>query len=216
MERKSNFVMMIVSSIVCLLPVILALVVYRDLPERMVMQWNFEGNPNWDAPKAVAAFGLPVFFVFLNILIKIVVNRDPKKQNISKVMRVFLDWFIPCVSLTVVPFLLFMGLGLNIPVAFIVLLFVSILFIIIGNYLPKNRQNYSVGIRISWTLNDPDNWNKTHRLAGFIWIGGGIIFIIMSFLALEHPLMLVLLFLILATMIIVPILYSYSLYKRKK
>ena len=39
------------------------------------------------------------------------------------------------------------------------------LLIIIGNYLPKCRQNYTIGIKIPWTLADEDNWNRTHRPA---------------------------------------------------
>ena len=216
MERKINPVVMLVSSIVCLLPIVLALTIYNDLPEKMVMQWNLQGEPNWYAPKAVGAFILPLFFLVLNIFVKILVSKDPKKASISKAMRIFIDWFVPFISLTVVPLMLFMALGVNIPVPFIVLMFVGLLFLIIGNYLPKNRQNHSAGIRITWTLNDPDNWNKTHRMAGFLWIGGGIIFIVLSFLSLDHSLMLILIFSAVAVMVTVPILYSYSLYKRSK
>ena len=216
MEKKNNFIKMVVSSVLCLLPVIFALMVYNDLPERIVMQWNLEGNPNWDAPKAVAAFGLPVFFLLLNIFTKTVVNNDLKKQNISKAMRVFMDWLMPFLSLTLVPIILFMALGKNIPIVFITFIFIGLFFILIGNYLPKNRQNNLAGIRISWTLNDPDNWNKTHRLTGFLFICGGIFVIIMSFLTLSTFSAAMIILSIIAILVIIPVKYSYFLYKKGK
>ena len=54
----------------------------------------------------------------------------------------------------------------------------GVLFIFAGNYLPKSRQNYTVGIRIPWTLDNEENWNKTHRLAGYLWVAGGIVMLL--------------------------------------
>lgn len=36
----------------------------------------------------------------------------------------------------------------------------SLLFIVIGNYLPKIKQNNTIGIRIVWILQDEENWNE--------------------------------------------------------
>ena len=51
----------------------------------------------------------------------------------------------------------------------------SLLFIVIGNYLPKIRQNNTIGIRIVWTLQDEENWNATHSFSGRIWGTSGIL-----------------------------------------
>ncbi|WP_019791626.1 SdpI family protein, partial [Streptococcus sobrinus] len=55
-------------------------------------------------------------------------------------------------------------------------------FIVIGNYLPKIRQNYTVGLRFPWNINDEGAWNHTHRLAGFLWVLGGLIIIVDGFI----------------------------------
>ena len=51
----------------------------------------------------------------------------------------------------------------------------SLLFIVIGNYLPKIKQNNTIGIRVVWTLQDEENWNATHSFSGIIWGTSGIL-----------------------------------------
>ena len=47
--------------------------------------------------------------------------------------------------------------------------------------MPKCRQNYTMGIKLPWTLADEDNWNRTHRMAGYVWTAGGILMLIVGF-----------------------------------
>jgi uncharacterized membrane protein len=215
--EKNNIVRLIIASIICLLPICLSVMMYNDLPERLVMQWNIEGNPNWDAPKAVLAFGVPLFLMVLNIAVNILVYNLPNRKNVSTAMQLFLNWFIPVLSLIFVPLALLINLGAELPIKMIAFIFIGLVFIFIGNYLPKNRQNVIAGIRISWTLNNTENWNKTHRLAGVLWIIGGILFIVLAFLPLENIAGLIIIFtILLLIMIIVPILYSYFLHRREE
>lgn len=208
MNTKNNLFMTALTSIVCLLPIILSLVVYNDLPERVVMQWDLEGNPNWYAHKAVAAFGIPLFFAAINIIASIMIHKDPKRESQSKIMLIISQWVIPVTSLIVVPVLLFMALGVSIPVVTIVFTFTGVLFIISGNYLPKTKQNYVIGIRLPWLFNDPENWNKTHRLAGYLYMICGIVIIIITFLPFTNSVKGPLLLIIAAILIFVPVIYS--------
>jgi uncharacterized membrane protein len=188
--------------------------VYNDLPDQVVIQWNVEGNPNRYLPKAAAAFGLPLFFAALNIISKIFLYNDPKRENISKAVRLLAEWIVPLFALAIVPVILFMAMGSQIPLPIIALVFTGIVLILCGNFLPKSRQNYVVGIKLPWTLNNADNWNMTHRMAGYLYVFCGLALIIASFLFFGKTILLVLILSILALMIIVPVLYSYSLYKK--
>ena len=105
-----------------------------------------------------------------------------------------------------------LSLGKNIPVHIIIPALVGVLILVCGNYLPKNRQNYTVGIKLPWTLHSEENWNKTHRMAGFLWMIGGAIIIIISFFQFIN-IAIVLVIVIILT--IVPIIYSYILYRRE-
>jgi uncharacterized membrane protein len=178
------------------------------------MQWNFEGNPNWYAPKAVTAFALPFFFMMLNIIVNLVVNNYHRRESISKAMQILIVCFIPVISLTVVPLMLLANLGVELPIKMIVFIPVGIVFIVTGNYLPKTRQNDIVGIRIPWTLNNTENWNKTHRLAWVLWIIGGLLFIVTAFLPLKNTVGIIVTLATLSMMIVVPIFYSFILHKR--
>ena len=67
MKQKNKAFTLIASSAICLLPILLSLVVYRDLPEQIAIHWNNSGTPDRFAPKAAAAFGLPALFLAINL-----------------------------------------------------------------------------------------------------------------------------------------------------
>lgn len=64
----------------------------------------------------------------------------------------------------------------------LILVLAGVLFVVMGNYLPKAKQSYTLGIKIAWTLNSEENWNRPHRLAGWIWMISGLLMIADAFL----------------------------------
>lgn len=120
-------------------------------------------------------------------------------------------YIIPAVSLLICTMIYPVALGKEVQAGTVAMLFLGFIFTISGNYLPKCKQSYTVGIKLPWTLEDSENWNKTHTLAGKIWFAGGIIIIATSFL--ENA---VIFFGVTAIMILAPTVYSYLLYKNKK
>ncbi|NLJ58259.1 MAG: DUF1648 domain-containing protein [Tissierellia bacterium] len=209
MKRKVDKLMLI-STIVCLLPIILSLILYDKLPDELPIHWDIHGNPDGYGSKAFAAIGLPFMMAGLNLITHFALNSDPKRANSSKVLQLIGKLTIPFMSVTLLPITLFAGLGYSISIEKVVPAFVGILFIVIGNYLPKSKQNYTVGIRIPWTLNNESNWNKTHRLAGYLWITGGLLMFINSFLKLYW---MPVFFIIMIVIVVIPAIYSYMLYK---
>lgn len=89
-------------------------------------------------------------------------------------------------------------------------LMMGIIFFLIGNYLPKCRQNYTVGIKLPWTLADENNWTCTHRFSGRLYAGAGILCILNAFLRLSWVLPTVV-----AVILILPAAYSLYLYLRR-
>ena len=96
------------------------------------------------------------------------------------------------------------ALGCKLSVEFIMPLFMGLLFVVIGNYLPKCKQNYTIGIRVPWALHDEENWNKTHRFAGRLWVVCGAAIMATSILG-----SFVLFLVMLLPMTITPVFYSY-------
>ena len=102
----------------------------------------------------------------------------------------------------------FYGLDKEINVMVIVSLFVGFLLIVMGNYLPKTKRNYTVGIKLPWTLNSDENWRKTHRLGGYTFILGGLFFLISPFVENQY-----LILITIAIIFFIPMIYSFYLYK---
>ncbi|MBQ2323520.1 MAG: SdpI family protein, partial [Oscillospiraceae bacterium] len=120
-------------------------------------------------------------------------------------------WICPVVSVLAGGLTLAWGLGYELRIERIVPIFVGLMFIIVGNYLPKTKQSYTMGIKLPWTLNSAENWNRTHRLAGFLWILGGALLLICSLL---HVFSIWVLTGVLILMAVVPMVYSYILYRK--
>ena len=51
---------------------------------------------------------------------------------------------------------------------------VGLLFVWIGNYLPRVRRNYTFGVRTSWALADERTWQKSQRMGGITFVVMGI------------------------------------------
>ncbi len=83
--------------------------------------------------------------------------------------------------------------------------------VILGNYLPKIRQSHTMGIKLPWTLQSEENWTRTHRLSGFLWVLCGLVMIPLSLLRLWSGWLFGVL---LAVMVLIPAVYSYALHRK--
>jgi uncharacterized membrane protein len=210
---KKNKAFIFLSTTVALLPIAMYLVVFDQLPAQMGMQWNVEGNVNWYAPKVVAVFIVPVVLALLQLVTVGIRRNDPKRENTSAAMQIIKDWMIPVVSVLIAVYSILQNTGTSIGNV-VPLVVIGLILILVGNFIPKSRQNYTMGIRTPWALNNVDNWNKTHRLAGWLWIVGGIVLIISAFLVNNTPQLLMVLLPDIILMVVVPFAYSYAFYKK--
>lgn len=206
--KKDNILW--ITTIICFLPLILSFGVYDKLPEVVPIHFNYAGVPDNYVPKAVGAFGMPVLMAIINIFIHFKLNNDPKKMNSPSALKYLGKWSAPIISVVLVPVTLFIALGYKIPIQIIISVVVGVIIVAVGNYLPKCKQNYTVGIRLPWTLNSEMNWNKTHHMAGYLWIFGGICMIILGCMQMKSALLTLI---ILLVIVVIPCYYSYWLYK---
>ena len=198
------------TSLICLIPIVVGAAVYSRLPETVATHWNLSGEPDGWSSRAFAVFGLPGILLAVNLFLPFALRADPKRQNMSDALVKVTVWTIPLVSLLCCGTTLARALGYTVRVERWVPIFMGVLSIIIGNYLPKTKQSYTMGIKLPWTLNSEENWNRTHRLAGFLWVISGALFILMSFIGWSQAALLI----ILALMILAPMVYSYLLYRK--
>lgn len=211
---KRNRRKIIISSIVILLPILFGLVMWNSLPDIMTTHWGADGNGNGFSKKAFAVFGLPSILLVLHLVCLLfgLSDRKQAEQN-AKVLNLFF-WIIPAISLFTAGAIYCSALGMEFNSAVFVPLLLGIMFICIGNYLPKMKQNRSLGIKIPWTLNNEENWNKTHRFGGKVWVVGGAVMLFSVFLPLA-AIWWIMICVIVAT-VVAPLGYSYSIYKRHR
>ena len=210
---KANKKTLIIASIVTILPILIGLLVWDRLPDVMATHFGMDNEANGWSSKAFAVFGLPLFLLAMEWIAAVVTSQDPRRQNISPKMFTLVLWIIPMVSVVCGAAIYTYNLGMKVDISFFAMLFTGLLFIVIGNYLPKARQNYTIGIKIPWTLADEENWNRTHRAAGHLWVAGGILMVLAALTGFSGIRWF---FVILAVMTIVPCLYSYWIYARGK
>ena len=207
---KNNKREMLLTSLVCLLPLFAGAALYPRLPETMATHWDFSGNANGWSSRAATVFGLPLFILALHLVCFYAESRETKK-NRNPVLRTVLLWFCPAVSLLGGAVTLGTGLGYEMHISTVVPVFVGLLFLILGNYLPKIRQNRTMGIKLPWPLQSGENWNRTHRLAGFLWVAGGLLLILLTLLGLGSTWVYAA---VTAAMVLIPVLYSWELHRK--
>ena len=207
MKNKKRWIL---TTLICLLPIVAGALLYSRLPETMATHWNLSGEPDGWSSRAFAVFGLPGILLAVNLLLPWALKADPKRENMSDKLVAITLWTIPLLSLLCSGLTLARGLGYTVRVERWVPVFMGLLFIAIGNYLPKTKQSYTMGIKLPWTLASEENWNRTHRLAGFLWVLCGLFFIVTSFTGWSLAAFLI----PIIVMVLVPAVYSYLLYRR--
>jgi len=158
-------------------------VVYPSLPERIPTHWNFAGEVDGWSPRAWGAWMMPVMMVFVWALTRFLPAIDPRRKNYEKFSGAFEG-----IILSVMVFMLVLhgitlaaALGYPLAMELVVPVGVGILFIVIGNLLPRARSNWFVGIRTPWTLSSDRVWEKTHRVGGKLFVLGGILIALSAF-----------------------------------
>ena len=147
------------------------------------------------------------------VIMLVVLHANRNKEQSPKVLNL-VAWILPVLSLLlgVVGQLAQGGADSAYLITALFTFFMGLLFFLIGNYMPKTKQNGAVGIRIKWTLESEENWDATHRYAGKLWCLGGLLLMVCALI--PSVLMVILLwFVILAAMVILPTRYSYRFYK---
>ena len=157
-----------------------------------------------------------VFFVVTHcIFVAIIFYDNRSRQQSPKVIGMAI-WMIPVITLLYNGIARLVNTGADMENLFMAFMYygTGLLFMVIGNYLPKVKQNNTIGIRVIWTLQDEENWNATHRFSGKLWMASGILCMLCGLFE-ESMAALVLYIVSIMAAAIISILYSYLFYKKK-
>jgi immunity protein, SdpI family len=158
----------------------MSLAAYPHLPDRVPLHWGLDGQPNGWVGLPVGPFALPLAMIALVILFRVLPDADPRKSNYEKfwgtydfiVIGVVTFCFaIHCVSLG-------QALGLPIPMERVVPALIGAFFIGLGNVFPRLRSNWWVGIRTPWSMSSDENWARTQRIGGYLFVAAGVLLLV--------------------------------------
>lgn len=157
-----------------------------------------------------------VFFVAIYcVLVAIVFWDNRKRQQSHKIMRLVL-WIIPAIAVLHNIIVRLVCMDVNMDNLYVALTYygTGILFVVVGNYLPKVKPNHTIGIRVIWALQDEENWVATHRFSGRVWMTAGVLCMLCGLFG-ETTAALILYVVIIGAAAIISVLYSYLFYKKK-
>lgn len=204
---------LIISSLVILLPIVFGLLLWNQLPDTMTTHWGVNGQADGHGSKSFAVFFMPLILLFTHWLCLWITSKDPGQKKQSKKAIGMIFWLMPMVSLFSSAVLYGTALGAEFNMASILFVMLGLMFMGIGNYMPKTKQNYTLGIKVVWTLCNEENWNATHRFAGKVWFIGGLVILLAAFFPMEYALWVMLP--VIFALALVPMLYSYLYYKKQ-
>ena len=189
------------------------LIIWKQLPNQISIHFNLAGQANNFQSKPLAVFGLPVFLLLVHLFVIFMIGRDPKNFTMNEKMGKVIYWLTPIVSLSVFYLIYSKALGSTTNPSIFVSALLGLIFVMMGNYMPKLKVNHTVGIRLPWTLQSEDNWHKTHRLAGKLWVVGGLILLLESGLQFAVPYVMGI---VILTIVFIPVMYSYQLSRKNR
>lgn len=163
------------TSIVCLLPILIGVSLWNKLPDIMAIHFNIYGVPDNFASKGFVVFGLPVLMVMLQAFCCFVNDINSYKHGDRKKFVTVTKWLIPCLTIVLQIITLGYGLGWNLDIRKVISFIVGVIFLVIGNYLPKFDyiKNYDVSI---------EKARKINRFIGYETVVMGLLFFMNIFM----------------------------------
>ena len=206
---KKQLPILIITAIIILLPIVAGAIIWEQLPDKIPTHWNAAGEVDGYSGKGFAVFGIPLMMLGFQLIAFFATLADPKRKNNPPIVLSLVLWIIPIITVILTALTYVTAIGAQIKVGVVLPMVLGLIFVVLGSILPKCKQNYTIGIKLPWTLHSEENWNKTHRLAGWVWMLGGIGTIIsgaFDLFLLSIP--------FIAAMVVIPTIYSFVLYKK--
>ena len=207
----------IIIAVILLVSIAITAVVYPSIPDIIPTHWGVNGQIDGTGPKYM-------LFVFwgiaagVNFLMLFAEKIDPKGENYARFPKVFNVFRIFLTAMLCGMELLSIGFAFNPQFAdmnTIIFILMGGMFVLLGNYMPKVKHNYTFGIKTPWTLDSETVWNKTHRMAGPLWVAGGLVMMVMAFIK-NSKVVVPVIVAVTFVEVLIPMVYSYLEFQKEK
>ena len=196
---------------------LLAAVIYPRLPQEIPTHWDLDGTVTYSGRHMIfltSGTGLPLAVLF-DLLPKI----DPRRQNYQKFGRyydlfcVFMEVFLLAINgITLTE--TFRPGTISVPMA--VMLGIGLLFLFLGNIMPKIKSNFYMGIKTPWTISSEEVWRRTHRLGGKCFFAVGFLSIICAFLPFDGTIVFPVYMVVILAACLIPGIMSYVWWRQEQ
>ncbi len=179
------------------------------------IHWGIDGRVDGYAPKEIGLFMLPLVTVAVATLLAVIPRIEPRRANLERSGKAYAAICIAVVTLLGGGHLLSVAvaLGAVLDVTRLILIGAGLMFVVIGNFLPKVRPNYLVGIRTPWTLASDLSWVRTHRVGGRLFVVEGFVLIALGMLGARAEMLAVAVVGAIVILLVVVFIYSYRVWK---
>lgn len=200
---------------IVLLPFVYLAIIWNKLPQKVPVHWNIRGEVDRYGEKTEMIL-IPVLLPLLVSLIFLVVPKIDPKNKLNKMGNKLnsLKFVLTTLMSGLALFLIFSAQHQNFTNPNLIFVFVGLMYLVFGNYFKTIKANYFIGIRTPWTLESETVWRETHRLAGKLWLAGGLL-VIISALFLDDKMNVLTFFIITGIITLVPAVYSYFIFKKE-
>lgn len=160
-------------------------VLYPSIPARFPSHWGISGAPDaYSAKSFLSVFLLPLVAAGVYALLVFAPFLDPRRRNLKMSFHAYNILIDAVIGMQAVVFAATTAAAFNaaFDVTKVILVAVGLLFAVIGNFMTTVKQNWTFGVRVSWTLSDPVVWRKTNRLGGYLFVAVGVLTVLSAFL----------------------------------
>lgn len=170
--KKIDWKIVVLTSIVSLLPIILGLALYSQLPATIAIHFNLNNQPNNYTTKPIFVFGFPIGMTLFQIIVCVISDLG-NKRPISKGLMATFKSVIPFLSVLLYIVTVLFALGVPVDIRRIVMLLLGLFALLLGIFIPNNMTDVNVrkDAKVRALM-------RAYRLMGVAMMIGGLLMVL--------------------------------------
>lgn len=173
--KKIDHKILIITCIICLLPIILGLIFYNELPQSIAVHFNIKNNPDGFMTKGFFVFGFPIIMCIIQSFICIFMDVKEQNPEANRKILFITKLIMPIVTVVMYVVTIIYSSGTLLDIRKIVMILLGIMFLVLGNYLPKTVDSTSMNIP---KITDEKTNIKVKKIYGYMFIINGLLAIV--------------------------------------